>query len=219
MTNPSNAHDPGPRPAADPGPAAEPGSLRCPECGDPARPVAPREWPLSGFVARPVASHADGTPLCPVFGPDGARPADPVGVPARLTMWQAVRQTWLAHPDWTVTDHLAWLDGEGYDTGTTGGDPAEVVGRWLAEHRRTSALSLPASDARVYVIAGGDMVAVFDDPDAAGTQQAVMEAAGLDTVAYTLAASQWETTRPLVLKVNPAIVITDVRHPASGDPA
>ena len=58
-------------------------------------------------------------------------------------MWQAVRQTWLVHPDWTVADHLAWLDGEGYDTDTADGDPAEVVGRWLTEHRRAAALTPP----------------------------------------------------------------------------
>ncbi|MGA5304575.1 hypothetical protein ACPCHT_32020 [Nucisporomicrobium flavum] len=200
-------------------PAAAPGSPRCPECGDPARPVGPTEWPLAGFAARPAASHADGTPLCPVVGPHGCQPADPVGVPARLTLWQAVRQTWLAHPDWALADHLAWLNGEGYDTDTADGDPAAVVGRWLAEHRRTTGLSLPASDPRVYVVAGGDMVAVLDDPAAAGTQHAVMQAAGLEVVAYTLAASQWEILRPLVRAVNPALVITDVRHTALDDPA
>ncbi len=146
-------------------------------------------------------------------GPHGSQPADPVGAPARLTTWQAVRQGWLAHPDWTVADHLACLDGEGYDTDAMTGDPAEVVGRWLAEHRRTTFLSLPASDPRVYVVAGGDLVTVFDDPDAAGTEQAMMEAAGLDTVAYTLSATRWESVRHLVMRVaGPAMVITDVRN-------
>jgi hypothetical protein len=193
--------------------AAAPGSLRCPECGEPARPVPPRDWPLQGWQARPAASHLDGTALCPVPGPHGSQPADPIGASARLTMWQAVRQTWLAHPDWTTEEHLSWLHGEGYNTDTVEGDPAEVIGRWLAEHRRTTLLSLPASDPRAYVVAGGDIVAVFDDPDAAGTEQAMMEAAGLDTVAYTLSASQWQSVRHLVVRVaSPALVITDFRH-------
>lgn len=193
--------------------AATPGSLRCPECGAPARMVPPREWPLSGWSARPAASHLDGTALCPVPGPHGSQPADPIGAPARLTMWQAVRQTWLAHPDWTAEDHLAWLHGEGYTPDTVEGDPAEVIGRWLAEHRRMTLLSLPASDPRAYVMAAGDIVAVFDDPDTAGTEQAMMEAAGLDTVAYTLSASQWDVVRHLVARVaRPTLVITDFRN-------
>jgi hypothetical protein len=211
MTNLSNAHDPDP--------AADPGSLRCPECGDPARLVAPREWPLSGFATRPAASHADGTPLCPVFGPNGAHPVDPVGAPAGLTLWQAVRQTWLVHPDWTVADHLAWLDGEGYDTDTTEGDPAEVVGRWLAEHRGTTGLCLPASDAQLYVVAGGDMVAVFDDPAPAGAQKAVMDAAGLKTVGYAVTASHWEQARLLLAQSSPWITVTDVREWRTGPTA
>lgn len=198
----------------------DPGPLRCPECGEPARPVPPQDWPLSAFVPRPGHSHRDGTPLCPVPGPHGSVPAQPVGGPVRLTLWQAVRQNWLAHPDWSVTDHLAWFDGEGYDTGMPSGDPAEVlVGRWLSEHRRVTELSRPASDARAYVVAGGDMVAVFANPDSAGTQLAVMEAAGLDTVAYTLSASQWESALPLVRSANPNLVIVDVRPGATGGPA
>ncbi len=137
------------------GPTSAPGSLRCPECGEPARTMPPRDWPLDGFASRPATSHHDGTPLCPVPGPNGSQPADPVGAPARLTMRQAVRQSWLIHPDWTVADHLAWLDGEGYDTGTLTGDPDEVVGRWLTEHRRSAPVPRPADDPRVYMVAGG----------------------------------------------------------------
>ena len=118
--------------------AAASGSLLCPECGTPARPIPPREWPLEGWLARPAASHLDGTALCPVPGPHGSQPAEPVGAPARLTTWQAVRQSWLVHPDWTTADHLAWLDGEGYDTDLLDGDPDEVIGRWVAEYRHTA---------------------------------------------------------------------------------
>lgn len=61
-----------------------PGSLRCPECEEPARIMPPRDWPLDGFALRPATSHHDGTALCPVPSPDGSRPAEPVGAPARL---------------------------------------------------------------------------------------------------------------------------------------
>ncbi|WP_239126795.1 hypothetical protein [Asanoa siamensis] len=152
-------------------------------------------------------------------GPDGSQPAEPVGTPARLTLWQAVRQSWLIHPDWTVADHLAWLDDEAYDTGTLSRDPAEVVGRWLAEHSCTATLSAPVDDARVYVVAGGDMVAVFDHPDSAGIQHAVMEAAGLDASVYTLSATQWETVVPLARTGNPRLVISDTRTAPHREPS
>ncbi|BCJ51791.1 hypothetical protein Asp14428_32660 [Actinoplanes sp. NBRC 14428] len=208
MTTPPHHHDR----------TNEPGSLRCPECGQPARPVPPREWPLAGFAARPGASHLDGTPLCPVYGPHGAQPAAPVGAPARLTMWQAVRLSWLAHPEWTVADHLAWLDGEGYDTDLLDGDPDEIVGRWLAEHGRTARLIVPptAADGRVHVVAGGDMVAVFDNPDAAGIQCMVMEAAGLHTIASAMTPAQWDTARAVLRAEYPDLVISDARPDVTG---
>lgn len=213
MTTPPHHHDHD-RPA-------EPGSLRCPECDQPARPVPPREWPLAGFAVRPGASHLDGTALCPVYGPHGAQPAEPVGAPARLTIWQAVRQNWLAHPEWTVPDHVAWLDGEGYDTDPIDSDPAEVIGRWLTEHRRTARPIVPptATEARVYVVAGGDMVAVFDNPDAAGAQRMVMEAANLDTIASAMTPRQWDIAREILLGENPDLVISDARHDVTGQTA
>jgi hypothetical protein len=209
MTIPPHHHD---RPA-------DLGTLRCFECGQPARPVPPRDWPLAGFAPRPCVSHLDGTPLCPVYGPHGAQPAEPVGVPARLTTWRAVRQSWLAHPEWMTADHLAWLDGEGYDTDLLDGDPDEVVGRWLADHRRTARLTVPpgfTGEARVYVVAGSDMVAVFDNPDAAGIQRTVMEAANLDTIASVMTPGQWATAREVLTAEHPGLVITDARHDATG---
>lgn len=71
----------------DPAPAAvtcRAPALVCPECGDPVQRVAPREWPLAGWVPRPAFSHRDGTPLCPVFGARGCAPADPVGMAPNL---------------------------------------------------------------------------------------------------------------------------------------
>jgi len=193
------------------GPMVAPGLLRCPECGEPARPTPPRHWPLDGFVSRPAASHRDGTPLCPVPGPEGSQPADPVGVAARLTMWQAVRQSWLIHPDWTVSDHLVWLDGEGYDTDDLTGDPAEVVGRWLTEHRRTAPMSRPADETRVYVVAGGDMVAVFDSADAADLMAATMGCTNLAPVTRCLTEAQWQQAHAVLRAQQPHITVTDAR--------
>lgn len=64
-----------------PAPAGITQTLTCPECGEPARPAPPHEWEwlLSGWKPRPAFSHHDGTPLCPVIGPDGYEPADPIG--------------------------------------------------------------------------------------------------------------------------------------------
>jgi hypothetical protein len=59
--------------------ADTPMPLVCPECGEPARVVPPNEWPLAGWAPRPRFSHHDGTPLCPVVGPDGYTPAEPTG--------------------------------------------------------------------------------------------------------------------------------------------
>jgi len=111
---------------------------------------------------------------------------------------------------------------EGYDTDTIEGDPAEVIGRWLAEHRRTARLTVPpdaTGAARVYVVAGGDMVAVFDNPDAAGIQRTVMEAANLDTIASAMTPAQWDTARAALRAEHPHLVITDVRHDATGGTA
>jgi hypothetical protein len=60
-------------------PAGTPIPLVCPECREPARAVPPRDWLLAGWKPRPRFSHHDGTPLCPVVGPDGSTPAEPTG--------------------------------------------------------------------------------------------------------------------------------------------
>jgi len=52
------------------------------------------------------------------------REIDPMG-PSRLTDWQIVREIHAVHPDWTVADHIAYLNTQGRDI-----DPI-WVGRWL----------------------------------------------------------------------------------------
>jgi hypothetical protein len=59
--------------------ATEAGSRRCPECGEPAVRRAPSDltpWQAHG-QDQPEWSHADGSALCPVIGPDGYQPASP----------------------------------------------------------------------------------------------------------------------------------------------
>jgi hypothetical protein len=57
--------------------AGEPPSMTCPECGEPVVRRPPRTW-LPAWGPRPEYSHLDGEPLCPVSGPDGYVPAEPV---------------------------------------------------------------------------------------------------------------------------------------------
>jgi hypothetical protein len=64
-----------------PAPTGTAAPLVCPERQEPARAVAPREWLLSGWKPRPRFSHGDGTALCPVVGPDGYEPAEPIPAP------------------------------------------------------------------------------------------------------------------------------------------
>ncbi|MGF7236471.1 MAG: hypothetical protein ACQSGP_16120 [Frankia sp.] len=54
--------------------------MTCPECGE----LAVNRPPTTLFpytahgAARPEWSHTDGEPLCPIVGPDGYHPAQPV---------------------------------------------------------------------------------------------------------------------------------------------
>ncbi|MBL7491178.1 hypothetical protein I6A60_38635 [Frankia sp. AgB1.9] len=49
----------------------------CPECGEPAVPHRPAVPAVAGRDDG-TWSHRDGQPLCPVIGPHGYQPADPV---------------------------------------------------------------------------------------------------------------------------------------------
>ena len=52
----------------------------CPECGEPAVRGIPNDLVPAHYthISVPEWSHLDGTQLCPVIGPDGYRPADPI---------------------------------------------------------------------------------------------------------------------------------------------
>ena len=185
-------------------------------------PVPPREWPLAGFAARPGASHLDGTRCARCTARTARnRPNRWAHRPGSRCGRPSVR-TGSPIPIGRVADHLAWLDGEGYDTDLIDGDPAEVIDRWLTEHAPYGPADRARSttaEARVYVVAGGDMVAVFDNPDAAGIQRTVMEAAGLDTIASAMTPGQWDIAREILRAEHPDLVISDVRPDATGQTA
>ena len=74
----------------------------------------------------------------------------------RLTMWQTVLQSQLIHSGWTVEDHLAFLEQEGYDLNEmyfspeVGWTREEVVERWLRENIRAGRVTNDA-ELNVYV--------------------------------------------------------------------
>jgi hypothetical protein len=70
------------------------------------RRAAPLEWPLAGRRPVPRFSHLDGTPLCPVVGPDGytpAEPTDPDPAAARTAPADTAATGPTEPPDATVT--------------------------------------------------------------------------------------------------------------------
>lgn len=60
--------------------------------------------------------------------------------PSGLTVWQAVLQSQLCHPDWTPPIHVHWLNDEGFDLDALtperkGLDTVEeLIAQWLAEN-------------------------------------------------------------------------------------
>lgn len=64
----------------------------------------------------------------------------------------------------------------------------------------------------VFVVAGGDMVAVFDNPDAAGMQAFVMVGANLDPITRRLTSAQWDAARSILSARQPEITIVDARR-------
>jgi hypothetical protein len=53
--------------------------LVCPQCRKPVLSEPPAQW-ITAYGPLPQSCHLDGQPLCPVPGPDGYHPADPVPV-------------------------------------------------------------------------------------------------------------------------------------------
>ncbi|MDG4807614.1 hypothetical protein O7634_12715 [Micromonospora sp. WMMD1120] len=69
----------------------------------------------------------------------------------------------------------------------------------------------PADEARVYVVAGGDMVAVFDSADEAGIMSVTMTGANLEPDTLCLTEAQWEQAHAMLRSQLPHITVTDAR--------
>jgi hypothetical protein len=112
----SGPDDDGERPTGEDQPAAgaDMVGLVCPECGEDAV-----EQPPTALVpyqaheqAVPAYSHPDGEPLCPVMGPRGYQPADPVEVLADADAGDPLDQARAAvdAADHTATEHTEHTD-------------------------------------------------------------------------------------------------------------
>ncbi|MEV6299880.1 hypothetical protein AB0M02_10800 [Actinoplanes sp. NPDC051861] len=75
----------------------------------------------------------------------------------------------------------------------------------------TTAVDGASGAAPVYVVAGGDMVAVFPDPDSAAIEYMVMVGASLEPIARTVRADRWATIRARLIATVPGLVIVDLR--------
>ena len=75
----------------------------------------------------------------------------------------------------------------------------------------TAAVTGTGDTGPVYVVAGGDMVAVFTDPDSAAIQYTVMVGANLDVITRKVSADAWAAMRARLHATAPGLVIVDVR--------
>lgn len=75
------------RPTPADGPDGDDPDMVCPQCGEAAREGVPTDLVPAHYANEPVPewSHLDGTQLCPVIGPDGYRPADPIRLRTSLS--------------------------------------------------------------------------------------------------------------------------------------
>jgi hypothetical protein len=74
-------------------------------------------------------------------------------------------------------------------------------------------------DEAVFLVAGGDMVAVFDNAEAAGIMAVTMTGANLEPVSVRLTPAQWDKARAVLRSQQPHITITDARSGrAAGTP-
>lgn len=69
---------------------------------------------------------------------------------------------------------------------------------------------------RVYLVAGGDLVALFDNRDAADIMLVTMVGANLDPVTACLSAARWVEVRAGLLADAPGVTITDTRTGRAG---
>lgn len=77
----------------------------------------------------------------------------------RLTLENAIRQSWLIHPDWDARTHEAWLEDEGYEFKV--GEVQDILERL---QRRDHAVEVERALTGAFgeVLAGADPIAVAD---------------------------------------------------------
>jgi hypothetical protein len=68
----------------------------------------------------------------------------------------------------------------------------------------------------VYLVAGGDLVALFDTREAADIMLVTMVGANLDPVTACLSAARWDEVRAALLARLPTVTITDARTGRAG---
>jgi hypothetical protein len=76
---------------------------------------------------------------------------------------------------------------------------------------RRLATAPPLGGGVVFVVAGGDMVAVFDNPEAAGIMAVTMTGTNLAPLTVRLTPAQWDEARAVLRAHLPRITITDAR--------
>lgn len=64
----------------------------------------------------------------------------------RLTAAQVVLQSQLIHPDWTVDEHLSFLDEEGYVVPPLGGSRKLIVEQWMRDNIRMGRVDDPGDE-------------------------------------------------------------------------
>lgn len=74
----------------------------------------------------------------------------------------------------------------------------------------------PESGGPVYLVASGDLVALFDTAKAADIMAVTMVGANLDPVTACLSAARWDEVRAELLADAPGVTITDTRTGRAG---
>ncbi|GIF16873.1 hypothetical protein [Actinoplanes teichomyceticus] len=143
------------------------------------------------------------------------------GAPAR----KCPPRRWFAatgpRPRWSHTDGEALCPMMGA-TGYRPADPHPAPPARRARRRVGTPAGAPTTDVDVasgpgpvYVVAGGDMDAVFTDRDSAAIEYMVMVGANLEPIARTVRADRWAVIRARLIATVPGLVVVDLR--AGGD--
>jgi hypothetical protein len=88
---------------------------------------------------------------------------------------------------------------------------ATRTGRAVTRRTVRRPVSRPALDDAVFLVAGGGMVAVFDDGEAAAIQYRVMVGAGLDPLTRRVTVTRWAQMLSELQAHCPWLTISDAR--------